>query len=50
MKKRTVLIYPYWNVNTVLFACFSVVTRVLIYPYWNVNHTLALPPSRARAF
>ena len=32
-----VLIYPYWNVNTVAEFNALLAALVLIYPYWNVN-------------
>ena len=34
---KTVLIYPYWNVNKSLNKASKTKNFVLIYPYWNVN-------------
>ena len=36
-RSATVLIYPYWNVNTKEAIAQARARYVLIYPYWNVN-------------
>ena len=37
----SLLIYPYWNVNSVIRTSSASFTALLIYPYWNVNATTA---------